>query len=112
LFEEFTHNKKSLADSPVAFVHVDLNSSRDAAAVGIEFGVRVTPTFLFFVGGMKVSFRKLRSACPVTYITSQVYEIQGCDVQQLRMHVAMFLHPGLPDVKCALHRQLTSLIVQ
>ncbi|KAJ8587949.1 hypothetical protein M405DRAFT_280511 [Rhizopogon salebrosus TDB-379] len=78
LFEEFAHNKKS--DSPVAFVHVDLNSSRDAAAVGIEFGVRVTPTFLFFVGGMKV------------------YEIQGCDVQQLRMHVAMFLHPVHPHI--------------
>ncbi|KAG2131692.1 hypothetical protein DEU56DRAFT_739947, partial [Suillus clintonianus] len=78
LFEEFAHDKNSNG-SPVAFVQVDLNSSRDTAAVGIEFGVRATPTFLFFVGGMKV------------------YEIQGCDAQQLRMHLAMFLHPGLPN---------------
>ncbi|KAG1816378.1 P-loop containing nucleoside triphosphate hydrolase protein [Suillus subaureus] len=53
LFEEFAQDKNS-NNSPVAFVQVDLNASRGAAAVGIEFGVRATPTFLFFVGGMKV----------------------------------------------------------
>lgn len=53
LFEEFAQDKNSNG-SPVAFVQVNLNASRDAAAVEIEFGVRATPTFIFFVGGMKV----------------------------------------------------------
>ncbi|KAG2363567.1 hypothetical protein BDR07DRAFT_1281970 [Suillus spraguei] len=74
LFEEFAHNKNSNS-SPAAFVQVDLNSSRGAAAVGIEFGIRATPTFMFFIGGMKV------------------YEIQGCNVEQLRIQLSMFLHP-------------------
>jgi thiol-disulfide isomerase/thioredoxin len=52
LFEEFAHDKNSNS-SPVAFVQVDLNATRSAAAVGIEFGVRATPTFMFFVGGKK-----------------------------------------------------------
>ncbi|KAG1839304.1 hypothetical protein DFJ58DRAFT_107711 [Suillus subalutaceus] len=79
LFEEFAHDKNSNS-SPVAFVQVDLNASYGAAAIGIEFGIRATPTFLFFVGGMKV------------------YEIQGCDVQQLRMQLSMFLHPVHPHL--------------
>ncbi|KAG1838599.1 P-loop containing nucleoside triphosphate hydrolase protein [Suillus subalutaceus] len=73
---------KNSNSSPVAFVQVDLNASYGAAAIGIEFGIRATPTFLFFVGGMKV------------------YEIQGCDVQQLRMQLSMFLHPGLLNLTC------------
>jgi thiol-disulfide isomerase/thioredoxin len=52
LFEEFAHDKNSNI-SPVAFVQVDLNATRGAAAVGIEFDVRATPTFMFFVGGKK-----------------------------------------------------------
>ncbi|KAG2746043.1 hypothetical protein P692DRAFT_201055863 [Suillus brevipes Sb2] len=83
LFEEFAHDKNSNS-SPVAFVQVDLNATRSAAAVGIEFGVRATPTFMFFVGGKKV------------------YEIQGCDVQQLRMQLAMFLHPVHPHLALSL----------
>ncbi|KAG1740180.1 uncharacterized protein EDB91DRAFT_362308 [Suillus paluster] len=83
LFEEFAHNKNSNS-SPVAFVHVDLNSCRGAAAVGIEFGVRATPTFLFFVGGTKV------------------YEVQGCNVQQLQMQFEMFLHPVHPHLSLSL----------
>ncbi|KAG2338985.1 hypothetical protein BDR05DRAFT_892528, partial [Suillus weaverae] len=83
LFEEFVHDKHS-NDSPVAFVQVDLDASHDAAAVGIEFGVRATPTFMFFVGGMKV------------------YATQGYDVQQLRMQLSMFLHPVHPHLSLSL----------
>lgn len=83
LFEEFAHDKSSNS-SPVAFVQVDLNASRGAAAIGIEFGIRATPTFMFCVGGMKV------------------YEVQGCDVQQLRMQLSMFLHPVHPHLSLSL----------
>ena len=62
LFKEFAESKNLDSSRSVAFVHVDLDFSRDAAAVGVEFGVRATPTFLFFVGGLKVSFRKRHSA--------------------------------------------------
>ncbi|KAG2065529.1 hypothetical protein BDR04DRAFT_164369 [Suillus decipiens] len=75
LFEEFAHNKNSNS-SPATFVQVDLNASHGAAAVGIKFGIRVTPTFMFFIGGMKV------------------YKIQGCNVKQLQIQLSMFLHPG------------------
>ncbi|KAG2126888.1 uncharacterized protein EDB93DRAFT_1096856 [Suillus bovinus] len=83
LFEEFAHDKNSTS-SPVAFVQVDLNALRDAAAIGIKFDVRATPTFMFFVGGMKV------------------FEIQGYDVQELRMRLSMFLHPVHPHIPLSL----------
>lgn len=55
VFEELAHQKTHGSDGGRAvFVKVDMAVGMGAQA-GAEWGVRVTPTFLFFLDGKKVS---------------------------------------------------------
>lgn len=57
VFEDLAKNK-SKPDGAVAFVKVDLAVGR-SAAVAAPYGVRATPTFIFFLDGRKVSEQKM-----------------------------------------------------
>lgn len=67
VFEDLAHKKTHGSDGGrAAFVKVDMAMGMGSQA-GAEWGVRVTPTFLFFLDGKKVSSFRLVCQLMLTY---------------------------------------------
>ena len=67
VFEQLAHNKtQGSAAGRIAFVKVDMAMST-GGQVGAEWGVRVTPTFLFFFDAKKVRSLRYSSVAEANY---------------------------------------------
>ncbi|RPD62239.1 DUF862-domain-containing protein [Lentinus tigrinus ALCF2SS1-7] len=78
VFEEIAHQKTHGRDGGrPAFVKVDMSVGM-GGQVGQEWGVRVTPTFLFFLDGKKT------------------YELKGVNAPELRTQVDLLLYQAYP----------------
>ncbi|KAF9219270.1 DUF862-domain-containing protein [Gyrodon lividus] len=76
VFEELARNK-SRADGGIAFVKIDLSVGM-GGAVASEYGVRVTPTFVFFLNGKKR------------------HELKGVNAPELRTQVDLLIYDAFP----------------
>ncbi|OSD07373.1 DUF862-domain-containing protein [Trametes coccinea BRFM310] len=78
VFEDLAHQKThGMGSGRVAFVKVDLSVGMGNQVAG-EWGVRVTPTFLFFLDGKKLD------------------EMKGANAAELRSQVDMLLYQAFP----------------
>ncbi|KAI0688955.1 PPPDE putative peptidase domain-containing protein [Earliella scabrosa] len=78
VFEDLAHKKTHGSDGGrVAFVKVDMAVGM-GGQVGAEWGVRVTPTFLFFLDGKKM------------------HELKGVNAPELRTQVDLLLYQAFP----------------
>ena len=78
VFEELAHQKTHGQDGGrLAFVKVDM-AMGSGGQVGAEWGVRVTPTFLFFLDGKKQ------------------HELKGVNAPELRTQVDLLLYQAFP----------------
>ncbi|KAI0074056.1 DUF862-domain-containing protein [Panus rudis PR-1116 ss-1] len=79
VFERLAHEKTEggEAGGGVAFVKIDLGAGM-GGMVGSEYGVRVTPTFIFFLDGKKTS------------------EFKGADQAELNSQVNLLLYEAFP----------------
>ncbi|KAH9924254.1 DUF862-domain-containing protein [Epithele typhae] len=77
VFEELSHNKThGNGGGKTAFVKVDMAGMGNQ--VGAEYGIRATPTFLFFLDGKKIN------------------EVKGANAAELRSQVDMLLFQAFP----------------
>ncbi|KAI0352609.1 DUF862-domain-containing protein [Trametes cingulata] len=78
VFEDLAHQKThGMGSGRVAFVKVDMAVGMGSQVAG-EWGVRVTPTFLFFLDGKKVE------------------EMKGANAAELRSQVDLLLYQAFP----------------
>ncbi|EMD39905.1 hypothetical protein CERSUDRAFT_81230 [Gelatoporia subvermispora B] len=76
-FEDLAHEKTHRYSGKIAFVKVDLGVGLGSQVAG-QYGVRVTPTFLFFLDGQKQ------------------HEIKGVNAPELRSQTDMLLYQAYP----------------
>ncbi|KAI0056556.1 DUF862-domain-containing protein [Artomyces pyxidatus] len=76
VFEDLAH-AKTKGSGMIAFVKVDTGAGM-GGMVGSEYGVRATPTFLFFLDG------------------KQVHELKGVNAPELRTQVDLLLYQAFP----------------
>ncbi|KAG6333812.1 hypothetical protein ID866_5272, partial [Astraeus odoratus] len=76
VFEELAKNKNR-AEGGVAFAKIDL-AAGSGTSVASQYGVRVTPTFIFFLNGRKT------------------HELRGANVPELRTQVDMLIYEAFP----------------
>ncbi|EPQ54651.1 DUF862-domain-containing protein [Gloeophyllum trabeum ATCC 11539] len=78
IFEEIARNKtQGRSPGQVAFAKIDLGTGM-SSQVASEYGVRVTPTFIFFLDGKKI------------------HEMKGADGPELRTQVDLLLYQAFP----------------
>ncbi|KAI0917382.1 hypothetical protein AcW1_007420 [Taiwanofungus camphoratus] len=78
VFEDLAHEKtRGIGADRTAFVKVDMDVGL-AGQVGGEWGIRATPTFLFFLDGKKV------------------HELKGANASELRSQVNLLLYQAFP----------------
>lgn len=92
LFEELARSKTR---SGVAFAKVDMDVGM-GSSIGGEWSVRVTPTFLFFLDGKKVSMLGFSLSLEAKFYLLQVHELKGVNAPELRTQVDLLLYEAFP----------------
>jgi hypothetical protein len=92
-----------------AFVKIDLDVGL-AGAVAREYGVRVTPTFIFLLDGKKVRSPSLLMQIHRRNILHQIDEIKGADAAELRSQVNFLIHQAFPRECIALQTWMVLIL--